>query len=72
MKIFRADKAESWPELEKGCACCKIIVVAGAGASGGTALGCGTPILLSHLVLLASSPSPAPFPAHMANVEQRA
>lgn len=42
-KSFRADEAESWPELEKGCACCKLIAMLRAEASGGMALGCCTP-----------------------------
>lgn len=53
----------SW---KKGCACCKLIAMAGAVASRGTALGCCIPILLSHLVWLAGSLSPA----FMDNMEQ--
>lgn len=55
MKSFRADKAESWPELEKGYACCEIIAVPRAGASGGMALGHCTP---SCDLSCANSPCP--------------
>lgn len=50
----------SW---KKGCACCKLIAMAGAVASRGTALGCCTPVLLSHLTGSLSS-------ALMDNMEQ--
>lgn len=63
MKSFRADKTESWPRLEKGCACCEFIAVPRAGASGGTALGCCSPSCDLSCAI-------SPCPTHMENMYQ--